>query len=180
MATMSDCVILSDSIMKYVEGIAATHVIAFRGATIEDLQTLVLESDGRFDGRLSDLEDARVILVHVGTNDLEEKVSVPTIMRRFQHLIATIQVRYPRAQVVISTILPRMKDLEETRDHIKMVNKSLRDFEETHGVRVIPTFKRLLHCNEPITERFACCGVHPSRIGTKILKDYLADQMSQF
>lgn len=176
--TFSDCVILSDSILKYMEGISGTHVIAFRGAQIQELTELVVQGDSR----LSGMVDARVIVLHVGTNNVDRrnKMTVDKIIQKFRHLIATVQVRCEHARIIISAIIPRLKDLDATRDDVIKINKLLRDFEASHGVKVIPTFKRFLYANEIVTTLYADDHLHPNWIGNDNLLQYFTEQIKYF
>ncbi|CAH1250738.1 Hypp8905 [Branchiostoma lanceolatum] len=55
----------------------------------------------------SELTDPAVILFHVGTNDVRRTPDAGTVTEGFRNLIQTAHDKYPRSNLVLSSILPR-------------------------------------------------------------------------
>ena len=61
-----------------------------------------------------------------GTNDVCCRTRSPTIIRRlFELLNEQILSIVPNARILISSILPRLRDFEETNDKIRSMNNDL-------------------------------------------------------
>ena len=61
-----------------------------------------------------------------GTNDVCCRTRSPAIIRRlFELLVEQILSIVPNARILISSILPRLRDFEETNDKIRSMNNDL-------------------------------------------------------
>ena len=116
------CLILSDSMAKYVE-VGDTTLRAFPGSTIRNINDRI-----RF-GEIKVAGYAR-ILIHVGTNDIYGMVksgqfrslTVFDIMDRYNALRNSIRKRNSFAVILFSAILPRVSKFKLFRPYIQGLN----------------------------------------------------------
>ena len=75
---------------------------------------------------------APFVLLHVGTNNVCCRTRSPAIIHRlFELLVEQILSIGPNARILISSILPRLRDFDETNDKIRSINNDL----EHHSIR---------------------------------------------
>jgi len=113
------------------------------------------------------LPDPHVILFHLGTNDARDTRDATSVSERFRKLVHITHEKYPRTQIVLSSILPRDDpDLQQVGDN---VNSFLRVIsEETKYVHLIDNsnlsdmglIKRRLYSHD---------GYHLNRFGIRVL-----------
>ena len=156
------CLILSDSIAKYVSGISDARVIAFPGINISRMTQKV-------QSRRIEIS-ARNVIFHVGTNDIC-RMDVGEMLSAFNNLI-TVTKDLSNANVLISAILPRPIDWDASDDKVKMINKKLVELCKDRNIRFLHTYKYFVKSGRPKRELFAIRdgGLHLNLEGTKILK----------
>ena len=140
--------ILGDSIIKNMPSIDGVIIKSFRGDNIARLTNRINSGD-------VNLSPFDYIIVHVGTNNIDNRDSFDDIIADYGNLILTIKKKKRSIRIVISAILPRPVDHIDTDNMIKAVNKHLRTkmaadlgfhFIETwKAVSGFGTFKRWLY-----------------------------------
>ncbi|XP_066263871.1 uncharacterized protein [Branchiostoma lanceolatum] len=115
----------------------------------------------------STVQEPKVLMFHVGTNDARDTRDAETVSERFRALVHTAHEKYPRAQIVLSSILPRDDPVLQRVG--ESVNASLKVISEgTRYVHVIDnsnlsdmgSIKRRLYSND---------GYHLNRFGIRVL-----------
>ncbi|XP_072145309.1 uncharacterized protein [Dermacentor andersoni] len=169
---MTRVLVAGDSMVKYADQYfpsrrsLSVSVAAHRGVRIEHLLSMIADKLAGFD----------VVIVHVGTNNAVDSVSV--CMDRYRQLAQGIIERNPMVHVAFSAILPRGQNqyssweaqsswLHDLNGNYKRINSALMQYCHECGY----TFLGGLVDNWP-----SCLsrdGVHPSRFGNKVLADFL-------
>ncbi len=108
--------ILCDLIGKCVQAFDDCVVHALHGTTIEQL-TFKLERQPKL------VRNAAFVLLRVGTNDVCYRTRSPAIIHQlFELLVNQTLSIVPNARILISSILPRLRDFDETNDKIRTIN----------------------------------------------------------
>lgn len=155
---------ISDSIAKYIDNVDGLVVQSYRGATISQLESYILNEDLR-------LHSFDFIIFHVGTNDIS-RFSTKMIMQSFKFLIRSCRNVARQVPIGISAILPRPVDFDTTRDICVEVNIKLEEFCKMYDLKFIRSYKRFLHAGRPIRRLFAHQdgGLHLNYEGTRQLR----------
>ena len=112
----------------------------------------------------ADLGPFDYVIVHIGTNDIGRRQPFESIVSDFANLIGIIRKVKPRINVIISAILPRPVDHEDTDEMIRRINfhlnnKMSKDF--------ICAFKPFMHAGNVKLVFFAKNdGSHLNTVGT--------------
>ena len=114
-------VIVSDSIAKYLEGIEGVDLKSFPGDTIAKITY-------RIDTKHVRLDKYDYILLHVGTDDTDNKASFDDMISDFGNLIGMCRKRKSKIKIIISSVLPRPVDYVNTNDPSRRVNGYLDTF----------------------------------------------------
>ena len=100
-------IILGDSIVKDLPPIDGVFIKSFPGATIANLAMHI-------DNRYVNLTKFDYIIVHVGTNNIDNRDSMGAMLSHYGNLIGSIKVKKPSIRIIMSSILPRPYDHEDT------------------------------------------------------------------
>ena len=120
--------ILCDSIEKCVQAFDDCVVHAFHGTTIQQLTF-------KFERQPKLVRNAAFVLLRVGTNDVCYRTRSPAIIHQlFELLVNQILSIVPNARILISSILPRLRDFDETNDKIHSINNDLEHNSISHTV----------------------------------------------
>ena len=110
---------MGDSIIKNMPEIDGVVVKSFPGDTIGKLTN-------RIDSGQVNLSPFDYIIVHVGTNNINNGEPYGSIVSDYGNLIPIIKRKKKSIKIIMSAILPRPCDHSETDGLIKDVNKCLR------------------------------------------------------
>ncbi|XP_075738923.1 uncharacterized protein LOC142784443 [Rhipicephalus microplus] len=169
---MTRVLVAGDSMVKYVDqyfpsrrGLSVS-VAAHRGIRIEHLLSMIADKLASFD----------VVIVHVGTNNTVDSVNM--CMDKYRQLAQGIIESNPMLHVAFSAILPRgqnrycqgeeqLCDVCHLNDHYRNVDAALAQLCLERGFTIldslVDSWPRFLSRD----------GVHPSRLGNKVLADFL-------
>lgn len=111
-------IIIGDSIIKNIPPMEGVVVKSFPGATIGRLSQCI-------DKKLVDLSKFNYVIVHVGTNNINNRSSVAHMTADIANLVALIRRRRGYIHIIISAILPRPVDHALTDGRIKEFNRIL-------------------------------------------------------
>lgn len=126
---------MGDSIIKNMPPIDGVVIKSFPGDSIAKLTM-------RIDHRQVNLSPFEYIIVHVGTNNIDRRDSYENIISDYGNLIPVIKKQKRSIRIVISAIIPRPIDHDETDSMIKKVNKCLRsEMGPDLGFRFVETWK---------------------------------------
>ena len=163
-----DTVIIGDSIIKYVDQIRHSQVISYPGINCASLGQLINRN------KIPELEGKKVIVAHVGTNDLN--MDWRDTVYCVSHLITILVNKYPRAHIIWSNILPRPAqtahlDRETVRKNIITVNKVMKSRQRVLGMVSCPSHTSFHHSKHPIHKLFARDFLHLKTKGTFLLRE---------
>jgi hypothetical protein len=93
------CLVVCDSIIRNVEtGQNNIKAECFPGIRMEQLHRVL---DNR------DLGTPDTVIIHVGTNDLEQYVNLDYVMGKVYSLVPKVKVKFPKSEIVLSGVLRR-------------------------------------------------------------------------
>ncbi|XP_066273382.1 uncharacterized protein [Branchiostoma lanceolatum] len=115
----------------------------------------------------SAVQEPKVLMFHVGTNDARDTRDAETVSERFRALVHTAHEKYPRAQIVLSSILPRDDPVlqrvgESVNASLKVISEGTRYVHviDNSNLSVMGSIKRRLYSND---------GYHLNRFGIRVL-----------
>ena len=128
-------IILGDSIIKNMPPIDGVIIKSFRGDNIARLTN-------RIEGGEVNLSPFEYIIVHVGTNNIDDRDSYENIIADYGNLIPTIKKKKRSIRIIMSAIIPRPVDHVDTDNMIKRVNQCLRSkMASDFGFHFVETWK---------------------------------------
>ena len=173
--------ILGDSIPKYVSDIEGVTLQSFGGDTIAKLSH-------RIDTKQVSMENFDHVLIHVGTNDVDNLVNIepkckqkPFDIERaydcmisdYGNLIGVIRKKKTKLSIILSAILPRPKDHMNTYPLIRKVNGYIeKQMAKTSQIRFLRSYKPFMFGGAVKRELFAKRdgGLHLNTEGTNKLR----------
>ena len=159
---------MSDSIAKNVADIEGVVVQSFRGDTVANIAYKV-------DKKIAKLDNFDYVLFHVGTNDVDNRYSFEAIISDFGNLIGIVRKKYPKINIIISSILPRPKDYNETDEFSRKINSYLLDkMSKPYNFKFIKSYRPFVFGGKVRRELFAKRdgGLHLNTLGTSRLRYY--------
>ena len=175
-------IILSDSILKYADFGGHGFLKAIRGANIQTFIDLLNQ------GWIQDWARIGAVLIHVGTNDINNGES-EQVKPRLEILVNLIHARNIHTGVIISGILPRPVDYEDTKKIVGDVNSELQTWAaNTLGVHFYQSFRPFLYRRMGKKQKVQVkanlfsnrCRLHLNREGLAILVVLLKNQIQLF
>ena len=176
-----DCLLISDSICKYLSLIEHTKVDCVRGLTLEGAIKKVESEDYK-----SELAKYKLVVIHVGTNNIYD-LSIDDFLELYDKLIIRIQEVNPKVRIALSALLPRPIDTrcKPICDKRLIINFGLklraRDdpslyFLETDKKFMVKSALKTINSLFCMTKRDR---VHLSRKGNRILQSYMAGSIAR-
>ena len=159
---------MCDSIAKHDKTI---RLQAFPGAHIWDI--IYLLNCGRIQVNYD------IILIHVGTNNVDS-FQIADFDLAYNVLISTLKklVR-PNTVIVMSAIIPRPVDFQNTCYFVTTVNRRLRNLCSLRGVQFVATYKPFLKFGEPVCELFSpICKLHLNYFGNLKLTNFFVQVLA--
>ena len=95
--------LIGDSIIKNVSGIDGCYVQFYRGDTISKLANKITS-------KVAKLLPYDYVLLHVGTNDFDNRAPFENIIKDYETLIGIIRKLHPNVEIIVSAIIPRPCD----------------------------------------------------------------------
>ena len=166
--------IISDSIAKNVSGIDGCVVQPFRGDNIARLTN-------RIKWKQAKLRPYDYVIVHVGTNDIEDGASFNSNISSYGNLIGVIREVHPSVQIVMSAIIPRVKDHKATNKIIRDVNSHLNKvMSKDMNFKFICTYKPFNIGGQPNVALYSKNdgGLHLNTEGSRRLKHFFLQVIS--
>ena len=131
-------VLLGDSILRNIDNVNNTQVMAYPGSGLKKMATLLKHN------KVPELIGKTMIILHLGTNDASDpKVNENDLLDLTWDLICQVRRVAPTAHLVISQIIPRPKDFAITNDKIVKYNKMLYANSRGWGITTIPSYQTL-------------------------------------
>jgi lysophospholipase L1-like esterase len=162
----SEHCIIGDSIIKFIKVTNLADVISEPGINIDRLAY-------KLRLRKWDISSYSVIVVHVGTNDVE--CNTPSeIIKKFQSLLEIIKQQNKQAKIAVSSILPKPCKPKCTNDKICIVNSDLKRLCTASKSHFIPSYRPFAKkLKQGSLDLFAIDRLHLSFKGAKCLRDNL-------
>ena len=160
--------IIGDSIIKNVSGIDGCLVQSFRGDTIAQLANKINNKKAR-------LLPYDYVILHVGTNDIDNHAPFVNIMKDFANLIGIDRKIHPAIFIIVSAILPRPCDYKESDSKVRDVNSHLnKHMSKDLNFKFVCTYKPFTYCGKPKVELYAKNdgGLHLNTEGSNRLKHF--------
>ena len=158
--------IIGDSIIKFLKITNQADIISYPGINIERLYWKIRLNKVR-------LGSYKVIVVHVGTNDIKE-CAISLIVSRLQKLVDTIRSKNKSAIIGISSILPKPCDSDDINDKIITVNRDIKRLCGPNSVHFIPSYRPYVGKDKQIKlELYAKDLLHLSYKGSVVLRNNL-------
>lgn len=137
--------IVTDSLGRGVGQIKNTEVRVYPGLTVGGL-TAILNSKGN-----PLLSGCSLVLFHVGTNDIDNGLTVRELLAAYMALYATAS---KFTEVAFSSILHRPKDFQVTCGRVKETNIQLASMCASWETFFLSSFKPFLAHNRPVLGQF--------------------------
>ena len=166
--------IISDSIAKNVSGIDGCVVQPFRGDRISRLTNRIQSKEAK-------LRPYDYVIVHVGTNDIEDGASFNSMISSYGNLIGVIRKVHPAVKIVISAIIPRPKDHKNTDKRIRDVNSHLNKvMSKDMNFKFVCTYKPFNYRGQPNVALHAKNdgGLHLNTEGSRRLSHFFLQVIS--
>lgn len=169
--------ILGDSIIKRVENINNTLIIAYPGFTFSKLLTLIEY------GMIKEICDKSTIIIHIGTNDIS--VTTPEdLVERALTLTRAIHRFNDGCKIALSHIIPRPIDFEETNEKIYKYHNLLYKYSmEPRGMGsfcTIPTNNTFMSYSKPVLGLYNQDDLlHPNPLGDSRLRQFLSNHLAK-
>jgi lysophospholipase L1-like esterase len=167
---MSSRVVIGDSILKNIRNINDCHIFSLSGASLDEISS-------KIDEILTHCPDAKTLLVHGGTNDLNNQ-SVAQIITKYEHLIDKFKSKYPNMSLQLSCILPRPGDNIHINSKLDQVNHLLRNLCVAKRCFYVASNKVFYRSGSLCPDLFSD-GLHLSMLGTKRLRQFFCQRLSE-
>jgi len=175
-----DVIFLGDSILETLEFtevwnllFAPMHVLNF--SIHNDCVEHVL---WRIDNGELDNVNPKVVVVHIGTNNVKDTVEVVT--NGIEQLINKIRGRLPKAYIVIPTLLPRGHKPNKLREKNAKVNELLMErFAGAHRVQIVNIDKGLIQSDNTISHHDMYDYLNLTNAGAKKVFEPISDLLNQ-
>ena len=165
--------LLGDSIIKYIDGLNNTQVVAYKGIKTEQLALRIIQ------GKIPHLPDKQMVVLHVGTNNIQND-SPELMFTKLCFLVDAVRDKLPSSIVVVSLILPRPIDhhfrAQKVKDYNFMVQNRAADIQ----IRCVSSYRDFLYNSTPISHFYAKDNIHLLPPGTACLQAYLNRTLGRF
>lgn len=121
------------------------------------------------------------VILHVGTNDLDNRFPYENIISDFGNLIGICQGKKPSICIVVSAILPRPLDYDITDSVRRSVNDYLqKSMSKSMRFKFVCSYKPFMYAGKVRRELFAKRdrGLHLNTAGTNALTRFLIKVVS--
>ena len=162
-------VLLGDSILKHLEEVPGLVNKCIRGATISSLCDYVTFMQKHEREALN----PSILLVHIGTNDLQPGITVSGFIDKYEILIALLKWFFPSCPIFCSAMLPRPRDYCLTRFISKSCNEALGIVADRNGCSYMQTFKPFMAEGRPRSYLLSAIDkLHVNGLGLTVLASF--------
>ena len=146
--------------VKYVRYIPYTEVQSYPGATVEKLTEYV-------ENGIAVTAAYQYIIIHIGTNNIKSS-TVEDMILAYKALLSSVWGYNPKADILLSAILPRPVDFLILGDKVKLFNTKISSLATETKCTFLKTYRPFLKFGRPIRELFAQRdgGLHLNQAGT--------------
>ena len=165
--------VLGDSIARRLPDMRDCDNMARGGETLGSLRM-------RLANGMIRVGQAQVIVMHVGTNDVANGSSPRQIAASYDQVIKSIKHQNPRATIVVSAIVPRWLDDQDTGPVIASINKMLQENSDRVWNCLMVRSDKQFRCGGYIRREFYDQDrLHLNARGSQRLRDFIATQTSR-
>lgn len=166
--TQSECAALfiGDSMIKYVDNVNDTLVMAFKGIKMSQLGARF------YYDKIPQIYGKRLCILNAGTNNIVSD-SPEEILNQVHFTIKAIRHLVPDINIAVTEVLPRPCDHDSTGQDVKQVNSLLSQKSTEWNFHIIPSSRPFTHDTWPKDELFAKDGLHLSSEGTAVFRGYV-------
>ena len=157
----SGTLIIGDSILKVL------HKKTFENAKIHAISGARMLDIFRELNCISDLKNFKNIIIHAGTNDIDNGTPTNEIVESMEAILTLLLVEAPMADVFVSAICPRVDKSFDTE--IRHLNESLRDLTSRYDIHFIDAGQNMTYRNGTIDASQLSDGLHLSKRGKETL-----------
>lgn len=170
--SVDDTVLLSDSICKYQDKLWNCYLITYPGITVDQLTEKLDKQDIPFRA------NPKIVILHVGTNNLETDTNDDTIMDKILSLVDRIHNMFG-AVIVLSLLIPRPDNvIFNTRT--RKINDKLVRKADTNFTYCLYTFRVFVSKGKINRDLYTVADkIHPSKMGNKRLFAYLQTRVNE-
>ena len=161
----SGTLIIGDSIHKKTFENAKIHAIS--GARMLDIFREL--------NCTSDLKNFKNIIIHAGTNEIDNGTPRNEIVESMEAILTLLLVEAPMADVFVSAICPRVDKSFDTEIH--HLNESLRDLTSRFDIHFIDAGQNMTYRNGTIDASQLSDGLHLSKRGKETLIHAYSDSV---
>lgn len=142
-------------------------VEAISGANIHTLHNFIKENK-------SLLKNYSHLLLHVGTNDIGNGLTTKLIIQYYNDLLDLIRNYNSSIKVIISSILPRPIDFEDTKNLVINTNNELSCLAIKKNVSFVKSYKPFVQQPGSIVKHKCYCRdkLHLSYLGVSLLRNF--------
>ena len=163
--TSNHCII-GDSIIKFLKITNQADVISYPGITIDRLYWKIKL------GKIN-LNQYKVIVIHVGTNDVEGN-HVNVIIEKYLRLLEIVRYRNNSAVIGVSSILPKPCVTQTENERIVLINRDLKRLSVANNFCFIPSYRPFVSKQKQFNiDLFARDKLHLSFKGSVTLRNNL-------
>ena len=142
-------IIVSDGIPKDVTDIEGVKLQVFCDDTISQIAERLQSGE-------ASLENFDYVLFHVGTNDVSNKASFDNIFSDFGNLLGVCRKVKLDIKIIISAMIPRPVDHEESGHFLKKINAYLlKTMSKNLNFMFIQTYRPFMYCGKLRPELYA-------------------------
>ena len=165
--------LLGDSIIKYVDGLSNTQVVAYKGIKTEQLAVRII------DNKIPHISAKLMVVLHVGTNNIE-KDNPDLMFTKLRFLVDAVRDKLPTSTIVVSLILPRPIDHHFRANKVKDYNFMVLNNATQLQIRCVSSYRDFLFNSAPIRAYYAIDNIHLLPPGTACLQSYLNRTLGRY
>ena len=121
-----------------------------------------------------------IVLVHIGTNDLQPGITVAGFIDKYEILVALLKWFFPSCTIFCSAMLPRPRDYPLTRFILKSCNEALGIVADQKGCIYVQTFKPFMAEGRPRAYLFSDIDkLHVNSLGLAVLASFFGGAWGQ-
>ena len=159
--------LISDSLCKLVNWTNQIYIQAYPGLTIAGLRWKI--------GLNSINLKFKILVLHVGTNDLESH-SADKIIADYENLIKVISAK-SKGRIAVSAIIPRPKDERLRGEKRKLINRELFKLCQRYNCSFLKTYHAFERNGKIQLSLFAKDGLHLSHQGVIAIKAFIVSSV---
>jgi lysophospholipase L1-like esterase len=167
--------ILGDSLVKNIINVPNTIVISYPGICLEKMAALVKA------GKIPELRDLKMIIVHCGTNDIDDGLSYDQLMEDSLKVARELFNYNKDAQIIFSQVLPRPFDRHYSDRRIRKYTRGLsQNCHKWGGASFAGNRTRFTRGPQIKYDLYCPDGLHLSDEGVEKLNEFFCETVEEY